>query len=217
VDKFDQFDFVAYLAPGALILISYGVLWPPGKLSYGDATIAVAFAITSYVLGHICAAVGVAAWRLYRKWRGLQLSPRISDEGWLTPGLDRGQWSRFVQLIRTRLCRPLITTDALDPEWWNLARQIYADVAAKGGAKRLDAYTRLLNFYRAFQVALIVIALMVAIKAHQSGNTMLLLWAPLGAMAAACSWQIREYDGYYTRELIQRFLLLPLASPDDTT
>jgi hypothetical protein len=220
VDRFDQFDFVAYLAPGALILISYAMLWPPSnnlKLPFGDATIAVALAIASYMLGRICSAIGAAAWDWYCMLPSQKAHLRKSNDEWLLTGLDRGQWTRFADLIQTRLSRTLADKTRLDSRWWKLGRQIYADVAKHGSATRLDAYNRSYTFYRAIQVAVAIIGFMVAVKTIQSHYYFLALWlVPLGIVDLACIGQTREYNTLYARELVQQFLVLPNLRPEET-
>ncbi|MGB8910581.1 MAG: hypothetical protein WCC84_17690 [Candidatus Cybelea sp.] len=194
--SFDQFDLVAYLVPGALILISYALLWPLTEdLPYGDATIAVAVAIISYALGHICAAISRAARGGCRNLPGQKQRSRKSDDEWLKAGLDDDQWPRFAELIQTRLSRTLTDTTRLNSGWPKLGRQIYADIAAHGRAKRLDAYRRAQSFYGTLQVAVVIIGVMIATKASQSNNYyFLLLWLPITIVILARDWQTREYN-----------------------
>ena len=157
------------------------------------------------------------AWSSLRKLLKRQKGWTSPDERWLLEGLDDGQEDRFARLIEMRLCRKLGANSAIDEAWWNLGRQIYVDVAARGGEKRLDTYSRLYNFYQAFQVAILIIAFVVVAKASLSNHYLiLLLLIPLSVAAWACIWQTNEYNGYYTRELIQQFLILPLLTPEET-
>lgn len=218
--SFDQFEIVAYLAPGAIVLIAYAAIWPITKPPYGDATIAVAFTVASYAVGRIVGAVAAALQAMLFRQRGPRALGGRPSGGWLLDRLAEDQIERFIILLQTRLVRtiPKEGIGALQTREWNtISRQIYVDVGANSGASRVDIFNRLFNFYRGLGMSVVVIACMIFARALQVHNWSLLTYVAIpGALALVCISQMRSFNRLYTSELLQRFLLLPARSPDDS-
>lgn len=215
--SFDQFDLVAYLAPGAIVLIGLAVAFNAPKPPYGDATLAVAFVFLAYAVGHIVTSMGgVLQYTLRRLFR-----KRVPK--WPLPHIGEDQLPRFKSLITVRLSRndpaKLFPDDAR--RFGHLARQLYADVAANGRAGRIDVYNRLGSFYRGMTVSLLVISIgfvyhlsllggSTESRRELSVTTVLCLVLAYGTYV-----QSQRFRSYYNTELLEQFLLLPIVDPDD--
>jgi len=218
VDKFDQFDFIAYLAPGGLLLLAYCILWRPHSLPFGDATTAVAFAIASYAVGHMAGALGAALELLIFRRIGPRALAGKNSEAWIVRNLDSDQTERFIALLETRLLRVVPGHELKNIDyrhWRNIARQIYIDTASQGRARRVDIFNRLYAFYRGLAAASSITVLMLVVFSLERWDLSPLWYLiPLLAVVGGCASQMRSFTRLYTSELLQQFLLLPKNSPD---
>jgi hypothetical protein len=215
--SFDQFDLVAYLAPGAIVLIGLAISFNSPKPPYGDATLAVAFIFLAYAVGHIVTSMGGLLQHTVSRRSGER------DSKWPLPHIGEDQLSRFKSLITARLSRndptELFPDDAR--RRGHLSRQLYADVAASGRAGRMDVYNRLGSFYRGMTVSLVVISIgFVYHLAVLGGSTELRRELSIATVlclifAYGTYIQSQRFRSYYNSELLEQFLLLPMVNLDD--
>jgi len=223
MESFDQFDLVAYIAPGAIVIIGLYAAFPDTKLLKGlpggDATLAVAFVFLSYAVGHIIVAIGHAleAWfeqggRILRT-----LLRRSKGSQWPVPHITEDQTARFENLVSARLshANPKALFSYGDQRRGTLCRQIYADVTASGHAARVDVYNRLGNFYNGLTTALVVVFVAFFIKYRHENTAVYGLVLVFAALIVGTIFRARNYRKLYISELLGQFLLLPTVGPDD--
>lgn len=211
--QFDFYEFAGVIAPGTVILLAAGLIWPDslGGVQKLDVTLG-GFGLAvllAYVAGHLLQAVGNLLesvwWKLAGGWPSDW--PRTGKGGLLA----EPQLVELQRRIRTDLGFPDVTLgpNLTAKSWHPIFRQIYAMVRAAGRDDRAHTFNGNYGLFRGITSAAIVAA--IAIVLAQGWET----W-PLGAAflvaAGLAVFRMHRFAKHYARETYVQFLALTPAN-----
>jgi hypothetical protein len=215
--QFDFYEFAGVIAPGTVILLAAGLIWPDhlGGIQKLDVTLGgLGLAVLlAYVAGHLLQAVGnlleVVWWKLIGGWPSDW--PRTGKSGLLS----EAQVAQLQERIRTALGFKDVTLGpSLTSESWHpIFRQIYAMVRAAGRDDRAHTFNGNYGLFRGITSAAIVAAIaMLLIRGWETWP----LAAAFLAAAGLAVFRMHRFAKHYARETFVQFLALaPLPVPDD--
>jgi hypothetical protein len=208
-ERFDQYEYVAVITPGAALLLGLSLEWPQHlhlvsnkELSLGDLGL---FLVAAYLTGQLVQALAEFLDRGF--WmavgRGLPTDwVRRPDNGLISNDQrDRLQDRLRAQLGQANLDLAKVPNDA----WYGITRQVYAAVSAANRAARIDAFNRTYGLMRGVAVAFLILTVVYWIA--EPGRW----WLGAGALILAGLSALRFYyfGQDYARELFVQYLALP--------
>lgn len=215
--QFDFYEFTGVIAPGTVILLAAGLIWPDhlGGIQKLDVTVG-GFGLAlllAYVAGHLLQAVGnlleAAWWKLVGGWPSDW--PRTGKSGLLS----EAQLVQLQERIRTDLGFEDVTLGPnLPPNSWHpIFRQMYAMVRAAGRDDRAHTFNGNYGMFRGIASAAIVAAIAIVLV---RGWTTWPVAAAFLTAAGLALFRMNRFAKYYARETYVQFLALSrLSSSDD--
>jgi hypothetical protein len=215
--QFDFYEFAGVIAPGVVVLLAAGLIWPEylGSIQKLDVTLG-GFGIAlliAYVVGHLLQGIGNIVecgwWKLMGGW----------PSDWLRTGkgnlLSQAQISRLEDRVRTSLG---YTDFAFGPEltakaWHPIFRQIYAVVRAAGRDDRAHPFNGNYGMFRGILAATLVSTVAAFIV---NGCGALPVMSGFGVAAVLAVGRMHRFAKHYVRETLVQFLSLPQGSGGTT-
>ena len=217
--QFDFYEFTGVIAPGTVVLLAAGLIWPDhlGGILKLDVTVG-GFGLAlllAYVAGHLLQAIGnlleTVWWKLVGGWPSD--SPRTGNSGLLS----EAQLAQLQERIRADLGFKDVTLSPNLPSksWHPIFRQIYAMVRAAGRDDRAYAFNGNYGMFRGITSAAVVAA--IAIVLVRGWATWPLAAAFLTAAGLAL-FRMHRFAKHYALETYVQYLALSrLSSADDRT
>ena len=206
--EFDTFEFVGLIAPGGMVLLAFAALHPD-LLRLGDPAVVIGMLILlAYVVGNLIAAIGNAAEDLHL-WEclGIKKLEALSNDDWIEKRyISQDQLEPLKQLVRHRLHRYDLGNKG-SSQRKTATRQIMLLVLGLRYPGRVETFSGMLSLSRGLTISFIASAIL-ALVAHQYLAAALCI----GAMALAV-YRMWKFEASYSRELLQRFLLLSESDP----
>lgn len=211
--KFDFYEFAGVIAPGVVVLLAAGLIWPDylGSVQKLDVTLG-GFGLAlllAYVAGHLLQAVGnlleAVFWKVLGGW----------PSDWPRTGkgnlISQPQIAKLQEHVRTCLgyddfsFGPELTAKA----WHPVFRQIYAAVRAAGRDDRAHTFNGNYGMFRGIAAAALVSTS--AILVTQGWHSWPLCLSFLVAAALAIL-RMHRFAKHYVRETLVQFISLPQKS-----
>jgi hypothetical protein len=208
--QFDFYEFAGVIAPGVVVLLAAGLIWPDcldsvQKLDVTLGGFGLALLI-AYIAGHLLQGVGNLFESLW--WKVMGGWP--SD--WLRTGkgdlLSSSQIARLQDRIRADLgyadftFGPNLTAKA----WHPIFRQIYAAVRVAGRDDRAHTFNGNYGMFRGIVAAAIVsIAAILVVRGWEAWS----LCVAFCAVAILAALRMHRFAKHYVRETLVQFLAIP--------
>ncbi len=208
--QFDFYEFAGVIAPGVVVLLAAGLIWPDylGGIQKLDVTLG-GFGLAlliAYVVGHLLQGVGNIFESLWWKLMG----------GWPSdwPRTGRGDLLSKAQLakLQDRIRSDFgfadfgFTKDLTAKAWHPIFRQIYAAVRAASRDDRAHTFNGNYGMFRGIVAAAIVsIGGILIVRGWEA-------WPLCGAFVAAgllAALRMHRFAKHYARETLVQFLSLP--------
>ena len=205
--KFDFYEFVGVLCPGAVVVFGLAKIYPTLApliskecgASFGDLGF---FVILSYVAGQLVQALGNIIEKLWWVcWGGLPSNwLRSKRERLLTKEQKDELRSKFEKLTGTHINS---MSSLKKKEWFVITRRMYAIVNHAGRAGRIDIFNGNYGMFRGIAAAMIflIIASLVEIGWQHPR-----LYIFLGAALVLSLLRMHRFGVHYARELFVQFL-----------
>lgn len=204
--KFELYEFLGYVSPGILFLVSLGYIWPTKisdlvskDVTIGGVAIGVIFA---YAAGQLLQAIGNLLENIVWKCCG----GKPTD--WLRTNkhnlIDSKQLPKVEESLKKMLSDNTFRLDNSIEEkgWYSITRQIYALVAAAGHTKRIDTFNANYGLCRGLAAALLVL-LFVNLMCNFRGWQIHIILSVLCGLAI---YRFYRFGVIYARELYVQFL-----------
>lgn len=208
--QFDSYEIAGVIAPGVVVLVAAGLIWPEylGNIQRLDVTVG-GLGLTvllAYVAGHLLQAIGNLFEMVWWKIRGGWPSdwPR-SGKGNL---LANAQMAKLQERIRVDLGYADLRIDSGLPaqSWLPIFSQIYAIIRAAGKDGRAHTFNGNYGLFRGIVAAALVSSLALLIV-HGWGAWRIALAFALAAGLAL--FRMHRFAVHYARETYVQFLALP--------
>ena len=211
--KFDFYEFAGVIAPGVVVLLAAGLIWPDylGSIQKLDVTLG-GFGLAlliAYVAGHLLQGVGNLFESLW--WNVMGGWP--SD--WPRTGkgdlLSAAQVVKLQDRIREYLCYAdfAFGPDLTAKEWHPVFRQMYAAVRAAGRDDRAHTFNGNYGMFRGIVAAAIVaIAAFLIARGWEAWP----LCVAFAAVALLATLRMHRFAKHYAREVLVQFLQLDPSS-----
>ena len=203
--KFDAYEFIAVVIPGALPTLTAGLLIPEvgsalnkDGIELGDFGILL---IVSFVVGHVVQVFG----NWIEKAENLVGFGMVSmvDNASRRP-VDEEQWGRFCQRISDL---HLITSkQPTSASWPSIRREVYATLEKDGRTDRIDAFNRTYGLCRGMVAGVLISSGM--ILAHTGQSQLTLVATVTAVLAIPLYLRMRRFSSHYFRELVAQFLAM---------
>lgn len=208
--QFDFYEFAGVIAPGVVVLLAAGLIWPNylGNVQKLDVTLG-GFGLAlliAYVAGHLLQGAGNLFESLWWKFMGGWPSdwPR-TGKGDL---LSKAQVEKLQDRIRQDLGYADFTfgPDLTAEAWHPVFRQIYAAVRAAGRDDRAHTFNGNYGMFRGIVAAAIVSTAAILIV---RGWEVWLLCMASSAAALLAALRMHRFATHYAKETFVQFLNLP--------
>jgi hypothetical protein len=208
--QFDFYEFAGVIAPGVVVLLAAGLIWPNylASIQQLDVTLG-GFGLAlliAYVAGHLLQGVGNLFETLWWKAMGGWPSdwPR-SGKGDL---LSKAQLAKIEERVREDLgfADFRFSADLTAKAWHPVFRQIYATVRAAGRDDRAHTFNGNYGMFRGV-VAAAIVSTAAFLVVHGWGA-----WPFCVAFASAALLAVlrmHRFAKHYVRETLVQFLSLP--------
>lgn len=210
--NFDFYEFAGIVMPGAVLIFGLAQAEtliaqtiPLTDMSLGSLGV---FLILAYAAGHLVQTLGGFLEKAWWYKHGMPSDWILKDEFKLISSAQRSALASQLP-AKLGLTEPVDFAMTKKSEWFGYVRQMYAAVAAKGRASRIDTFNGNYGLNRGLCVSLILVAIVALIKAPSNWGTVILLL--VGAALAAL--RMHRFGKHYARELLVQFLQLPMPSP----
>lgn len=204
--KFELYEFLGFISPGILFLVSLGYIYPTkiDELFAKDVTIGgVAIGIVfAYAAGQLLQSLGNFVENILWKCFG----GKPTD--WLRSGknqlMDTKQLPEIEKHIQEMLCDKSFKLDkSLDKNgWYSITRQIYSSVASAGQTKRIDIFNANYGLCRGLASALLVLLLINMACNFKEWQIHIVL----AILAGSAIYRFYRFGVIYARELFVQFL-----------
>ena len=204
--KFELYEFLGYISPGILFLVSLGYIWPTkiSDLVSKDVTIGgVAIGlIFAYAAGQLLQAIGNLIENIVWKCSG-----GIPTD-WLRTKkhnlIDSKQLQKVEGCVKKMLPDDTFKFDESTDEkgWYSITRQIYTFVADRGKTKRIDTFNANYGLCRGLAAALLVL-LFINLVCNFKGWQIHIILSVLCGLAI---YRFYRFGVVYARELFVQFL-----------
>ena len=211
--QFDFYEFTGVIAPGTVILLAAGLIWPDylgevQKLNVSLGGFGLAL-LLAYVAGHLLQAVGnlleSAWWELIGGW----------PSDWPRTGkgvlLSDSQLAQLQKRIGTDLGFPDVTLgpNLTAKSWHPIFCQIYAMVRAAGRDERAHTFNGNYGMFRGIASAAIISTVAILVVRGWEACPLAVTFLIAAALAV---FRMHRFAKYYARETYVQFLSLTLAS-----
>lgn len=208
--QFDFYEFAGVIAPGTVVLVAAGLIWPDflGGIQKLDVSLG-GFGLVlllAYIAGHLLQAVGNVLESVWWKVNGGWPSdwPRTGKGGLLS----EPQLAQLQERIRSNLGFADVTLGPNLPSksWHPIFRQIYAMVRAAGRDDRAHTFNGNYGMFRGIASAAIVAAIAVMVPRDWER------WPLAAAFLAAAGLAVirmHRFAKHYARETYVQFLNMP--------
>lgn len=204
--KFELYEFLGFISPGILFLVSLGYIWPTkiNELFSKDVTVGgVAIGIVfAYAAGQLLQAIGNLLENILWKCFG----GKPTD--WLRtnkhPLIDIKQLPKVEECVKKMLSDDdFKLNESIDEKgWYSITRQIYALVAAAGQAKRIDTFNANYGLCRGLAASLLVLFFVNLICNFKGGQIHVIL----SVLCGLAIYRFYLFGIIYARELFVQFL-----------
>ncbi|HFD88117.1 MAG TPA: hypothetical protein ENJ35_10650 [Gammaproteobacteria bacterium] len=208
--QFDFYEFTGVIAPGTVILLAAGLIWPDhlDGLYKFDVTVG-GFGLVlllAYIAGHLLQAIGNLLEFLWWKFNGGWPSdwPR-TGKGYL---LSDAQIAQLEERVRTDLGFRDVKLDSNLPakSWHPIFRQIYAVVRAAGRDSRAHTFNGNYGMFRGIASATIVSTIAVLVVKGCEAWPLAVAFSIATGLAI---YRMHRFAKHYARETYVQFLALP--------
>ncbi len=204
--RFDAYEYVAVIAPGAVLMFGGLVLFPhlnplPVQKGFtiGDLGI---FMLLAFVAGHLVQAVGNLIEKVWWFFFG-----GMPTE-WVVGKPERLLAQVQVDKLSAKVADDLGVDGGLPKiskqDWFPITRQIYAKVNAAGRSGRADVFNRTYGLMRGVTASFFMLAILVMVADFQEWRVALGA-SILGAVALA---RMHLFGKHYAREVFVQYLTL---------
>lgn len=208
--KFDPYEFIAIMIPGALPTLTVSLLVPEVATMMSTNGVELGafgiFLIISFVVGHVVQMFGAMIERTetFVTYGPVDMAVRSSRRP-----VDGTQWQRFVILIETL---GLTTQPGPTHETWpGIRREVYARLSANRRTERIDMFNRTYGLCRGMVAgALLSSGIILLLGEADSWKTALMV---VGLLALPLYVRMRRFSRYYFNEIVSQFL----AAQDEQT
>jgi hypothetical protein len=233
--SFDQYEYVAIIIPGALLLFGLVLAFPdlfPWKfekdVSLGTLGL---FLVAAFIMGQLLHAAGdLIAPKIWRCWGGMPTEWILPEAArpvpalcmrlpkWTRPArqtlLDPAQQQQLLSRLRELLnAKPIDLNDYAERlgEWQAITRRVYAMVSRAKLAARIDVFNRTLGMMIGIAIALLILGVVFLIRAACGTEwpKYLLLAALAFVMTPLALARFRNFGILYGRELFVQFIDMP--------
>jgi hypothetical protein len=209
--KFDVYEFVAVISPGAALLVGLSFIYPDADsllkahdVSLGEFGLIL---ILAYIGGHVMQAIGNTVERVYWWLAGGMPTdwPRTGKHELLA--LDQEKQLQHDIPLKLRLTTYKVSSSLTRGEWAAIVQQMASVVSAAGRSRRLDAFNRTYGLFRAVTTVLLVLfALNLAAHGVAPALAHWEIQAALLSAIAASVYRMQRFARSYARELFVQFL-----------
>lgn len=207
---FDQYEYVAVITPGAMLLLGLSIEWPQQLHMASDKDASLGefglFLVAAYIAGQVLQSVAEVADRgFWWCFGGLPTDWVRRDNNWL---INQDQRAQVQTRVRTMLGNDRFDLAAVSKDdWRGITRQIYAKVAQAKRVTRIDAFNRTYGLMRGFAVALLALTVVFLVDPERR-------WLAVAALVLALLAVLRFFlfGRDYARELFVQYLTLPAAA-----
>jgi len=211
--QFDFYEFAGVIAPGTVILLAAGLIWPDylGSVQKLDVTLG-GFGLAlllAYVAGHLLQGVGNLFEALWWKVLGGWPSdwPRTGKGSLLSPP----QVTKLQERIRTDLgfADFSFAPDLAAKAWHPIFRQIYATVRAAGRDDRAHTFNGNYGMFRGIVAAALVSTVAMFVVRGCAAWPLAVAFLIAAGLAV---FRMHRFAKHYVRETLVQFISLPQSS-----
>ncbi len=206
--KFDYYEFVGFIIPGAIALFGLTLLYPDIKAScfsqnysIGDLGI---FAILAYAAGHLIQGVGNLIEKLWWWLRsGMPTNWIPTNKGNL---LAVSQIKALEEQLPSKLkLNHIVSLKELNiTDWFNITQQVYVCVSSEARSSKLDALNGNYAISRGIASSLLILLMFSFLIGCYSWKNVLLYLVGIGIAL----YRMNHFGRHYARNLFVEFLQL---------
>lgn len=204
--KFELYEFLGFISPGILFLVSLGYIWPTkiDELFSKDVTIGgVAIGIVfAYAAGQLLQAIGNLLENILWKCFGGKPTDWLrTNKHYL---IDTKQLPKIENSVKKMLSDDDFKLNkSIDEKgWYSITRQIYALVVSTGQAKRIDTFNANYGLCRGLAAALLVLFFINLICNFKGWQIHVIL----SVLCGLAIYRFYRFGVIYARELFVQFL-----------
>ena len=199
--KFDAYEFIAVIIPGALPALAVALLVPEvaaflksDGIDFGGFGV---FLIVSYILGHAVQVVGNGIEKVEGMIGFGMLDMAVRPE---RRPIDSEQWGRFI--IRLNECG-IGSSEPTNQTWPGIRREVYARLMAAGQTERIDMFNRVYGLCRGMVAgALSTAGLIFILGEFTQWKT---LTVAIMILALLLYIRMRRFSAHYFKEIVSQF------------
>jgi len=204
--KFDYYEFVGFIIPGAITLFGLSLLCPDIKascfsqnFSVGDLGI---FAILAYAAGHLIQGIGNAIeWLWWLPWGGMPTNWIPTNKGNL---LANSQIKALEEQLpsKLKLNHPISLKELNIKDWFDITQQVYVCVSSQGRGSKIDALNGNYGINRGIASSLLILLMFAILSDFYSWKCVLLYLAGI----SIALYRMNHFGKQYARKLFVEFL-----------
>jgi hypothetical protein len=213
--QFSLYDVVGVLAPGTVIVVGAGLLYPQvagtlihGNLSGGELGLVI---LLAYIVGNIVAGVSnMLEWPYWAFFGGPHTVRAQKSDGKI---LSASEYKRLqAKLHETGMLDNSKAIGNLSAkEWWDTTRQIHAFLAGRKLTNRVELFNAQFGMNRGIATAFLIILATTIVRFGTRPWKVELL---LAASAAVSLYQMHKFSRHYAQNLFRAFLTAPEKAPN---
>ncbi len=204
--KFDYYEFVGFIIPGAITIFGLSILYPDihtacfsKDISIGDLGIV---AILAYAMGHIVQGIGNLIEKLWW-WGGMPTNWIPTNKGNL---LDDSQIKELEKQLPSKLrLNNHLPLKKIPPKgWFDITQQVYVYVSTHAKASKIDALNGNYAINRGILSSLLILLILTFLNSMYSSKIVLLFVAGI----CIALYRMNHFGKQYARKLFVEFLQL---------
>jgi hypothetical protein len=210
MDKFELYELLALILPGAVLLFGLSKLFPELMLFSFDKDFSAGafgvFALLAYAMGHVVQVLGGGIEVIWRRLRGTPSEWMDNEKKQLIFGNQKAE-------LETKIAKRLgiahenfTLTNLTRKEWLNIIKQMRITVEIAGRTGRLDKFQAVYMMCRGLIASLIILAFVSTLSV-----TLTYWYIPyvLLSFAIILFYRMSRFERASVRELFIQFLQLP--------
>lgn len=210
--KFNSYEFIGVITPGAVSLTGIFFIFPATKSylleSSGNLGSLGIFLIFAYVAGQIVGAIGNLLEFILWKPMGMPTDWVRSDNQKL---LANEQRKKLCNRLQEKYPKANKLSEMSDKDWKAFVRELNVEVVRNGNTKRIDTFNRNYGLMRGISASFLSFAVLYALGAYNNYDLKIVFF--IVCCFGSSLFRMHRFAKRYARELLIEYISLPIAPP----
>lgn len=209
--KFNSYEFLGVIAPGAVSLSGAFFIFPAAKnyliTSSGNLGSLGIFLVFAYIAGQLVGAIGNILESIWWLPKGMPTEWVRSEQQELLAGEQR---NKLRNRLHEKYPRAQQLSKISDKDWKAFVRELNIEVIRDGNTKRIDTFNRNYGLMRGISASFLSFAALYALGTQSYDiNVIIFISCCLGTSL----YRMHRFAKRYARELLLEYIALPIAPP----